>query len=59
MANRYSNKNHKDQGFGRFSLYQNGEWLETFHTEAERDAERVNRQEFDAIWLKYHGRLGS
>lgn len=44
--NRYRIRPTRD---GRHDLLQNGEWLGTYDTETEAEAEREHRQAFDAI----------
>lgn len=34
---------------GKFDLLQSGEWLETFDTQAEAEAEQAHRETFDRI----------
>ena len=38
---------HKDEGFGRFNLYCDGDWLETFATREAAEIEMKNRKDFD------------
>lgn len=44
---RYKIKDGKDEGFGRFHLYCEGDWLESFHTEEAALAEEAARKVFD------------
>lgn len=46
-AKKYKIREGKDEGFGAFHLYCDGDWLETFHTETEAEAEMVARQQHD------------
>lgn len=45
---RYRIREERDEGFGRFHLYCNGDWLETFHTREAAEAEELSRMEADA-----------
>lgn len=55
----YKVKTHKDEGVGRFSLYIDGDWVETFVTMEALEQRRVEWQEYDAIWQATHARHGS
>lgn len=45
----YRIKEEKDLGFGKFNLYCDGDWLETFRTRDEAVAEETCRKEADMI----------
>lgn len=39
----------KDEGFGTFNVYCDGDWLETVHTQEEADTIIADRRKFDAM----------
>lgn len=50
----YKVQHHSDKGYGTLSLYLNGDWVSTHHTQEELDAERKTWEEFRAIWWRDH-----
>ena len=54
QAHSYRVKEMADKGFGRFNLFQDGAWLETFESAEQAEIELASREEFDRVHATVH-----